>query len=48
MIVTIITDGISTPVRKAAKKLAEAEKIMLERIIGEIVLRKSKVRKIRP
>ena len=44
MIVTIITDGISTPARKAAKKLAVAEKIMLERIIGELVLKKSKVK----
>jgi hypothetical protein len=45
MIVGIITDGISTPARKAAKKLAEAEKIMIEKIIRELImLRKAKAR----
>ena len=45
MIVTVITDGISKPARKAAKKLAEAEKVMLARIVKEIILKKAKVMK---
>jgi len=43
MIVSVITDGIKTPARKAVKKLAEAEKVMLARILREIMLKKSKV-----
>ena len=43
MIISVITDGIKTPARKAVKKLAEAEKVMLARIVREIVLKKSKV-----
>ena len=43
MIISVITDGIKTPARKAVKKLAEAEKVMLARIVWEIVLKKSKV-----
>ena len=45
MIVNIIGHSISTPARKAAKKWAEAEKIMFEKIIREIVIKKSKVPK---
>jgi hypothetical protein len=44
MIVSVITDGLKTPARKAAKKLAEAEKVMLARIVREIMLKKAKVR----
>ena len=41
MIVSVITDGIKTPARKAIKKLAEAKKVILARILREIMLKKS-------
>lgn len=43
MLVNIISHSISKPARKAAQKWAEAEKIMFEKIIREIVTKKSKV-----
>jgi len=42
MIMSVITDGIKTMAQKAIKKLAEAEKVMLARILREIMLKKSK------
>jgi hypothetical protein len=43
MIIGIITHGLSSPARKAAKKFAVAEKILFEKIIREIVAKREKV-----
>lgn len=42
MIITIITESIKTPARKAVKKIAEAEKIMVTKILRELIIKKSK------
>ena len=41
MIIGVIADGLKKPARKAAKKLAKAEKAILARVLQEIVVIKS-------
>ena len=43
MIIGVITDGLKAPAKKAAKKLAKAEKAVIAKVLQEIVLIKSKV-----
>ena len=46
MIIGVIADGIKKPARKAVKKLAQAEKAILARVLQEIVaIKASKVKK---
>ena len=42
MIVSIITDGISKPARKAVQKWAETEKLLFEKVIRELMIKKEK------
>ena len=41
MIIGIIADGLKEPARKAVKKLAQAEKAILAKVLQEIVVIKS-------
>ena len=43
MIITVISDGLKRPARKAAKRLKRAEKVMVSRILHEILDMRSKV-----
>lgn len=44
MIINVITDGLKKPARKAAKRLRKAEKVMVARILQEIVIMKARVK----
>lgn len=43
MIVTVIADSLRRPARRAAKRIKAAEKVMVSRILHEIMLMKTKV-----
>lgn len=44
MIVTVITDGIRAPARKAVKRLAAAEKALMAKVLTEVLVMKTKQR----
>ena len=43
MIIGELMEGLRAPARKAAKKLRKAEKVILEKVLHEVVLIKSRV-----